>query len=93
MPSPDGEAPDATVRLGDCLANAGEYNRRHNAVLRAVHKAVAAVAVGACVLGDKEDLDKTAMLNADHAVDLAELGGDGTFTSYSWSPPLARSSG
>ena len=63
-------------RKGDGLTNAGEYNRRHNAVLRATHKAVAAVAVGACVLGDKEDIAKTAMLNADHAVDLAELGGD-----------------
>ena len=45
-------------------------------MLRATHKAVAAVAVGPCVLGDKDDIAKTAMLNADHAVDLAELGGD-----------------
>ena len=61
---------------GDGLANGGEYNRRHNAVLRATHKMVAAVAVGACVLGDKEDVAKTAALNEGHAVDLAELEGD-----------------
>ena len=63
-------------RKGDGLANAGEYNRRHNAVLRATHKMVAAVAVGACVLGDKGDPEKTAALNEGHAVDLAELEGD-----------------
>ena len=37
---------------------------------------VGAVAVGACVLGDKGEPEKTAMLNEGHAVDLAELGGD-----------------
>ena len=63
-------------RKGDSLANGGEYNRRHNSVLRATHKMVAAVAVGACVLGDKGDPEKTAALNAGHAVDLAELEGD-----------------
>ena len=39
-------------------------------------KTVAAVAVGACVLGDKEDPEKTALLNEGHVVDLAELEGD-----------------
>ena len=37
---------------------------------------VAAGAVGSIVLGDKEQPDKTAMLNASHVVDLAELGAD-----------------
>jgi len=63
-------------RLGDSLANSGEYNRRHNGTLRAVHTMVSAVAVGDIVLGDKDDVAKTAMLNAGHAVDLAELGGN-----------------
>jgi hypothetical protein len=63
-------------RLGDALANAGEYNNRHNGTLRAVQTMVMASAVGPCVLGDKDDVAKTAMLNEDHAVDLAELGGD-----------------
>jgi len=37
---------------------------------------IAAVAIGAVVLGDKEDLARTAMLNEGHAVDVAELGAD-----------------
>ena len=65
-------------RKGDSLANGGEYNRRHNAVLRTVHHMVSAVAVGPCVLGDKDDVEKTAALNEGHAVDLAELEGDDT---------------
>ena len=39
---------------------------------------VSAVAVGPCVLGDKDDVEKTAALNEGHAVDLAELEGDDT---------------
>ena len=68
-----GKTPD---RHGDGEANAGEYNRRHNAALRAGREAVSAVAVGAVVLGDKGDAEKTRDLNADHTLDLAELGGD-----------------
>ena len=63
-------------RLGDDLANAGEYSRRHNACLRAIRDMIAAVAIGPVVLGDKEDLARTAMLNEGHAVDCAEVGGD-----------------
>ena len=63
-------------RLGDSLANSGEYNRRHNGTMRAVQTMVSAVAVGQIVLGDKDDEARTAMLNAGHAVDLAELDGD-----------------
>ena len=37
---------------------------------------IAAVAIGAVVLGVKEDLARTAMLNEGHAVDVAELGTD-----------------
>ena len=37
---------------------------------------IAAVAIGAVVLGVKEDLARTAMLNEGHAVDVAELGAD-----------------
>ena len=66
----------AADRLGDDLANAGEYTRRHNACLRAIRDMIAAVAIGTVVLGDKEDLARTAMLNEGHAVDVAELGAD-----------------
>ena len=37
--------------------------------LRAIRDMIAAVAIGAVVLGDKEDLARTAMLNEGHAVD------------------------
>ena len=37
---------------------------------------VDAVAIGQLVLGDKEDAARTAFLNEDHVVDLAEIGGD-----------------
>ena len=74
----DAEERDGSVadRQGDDLANAGEYTRRHNACLRAIRDMIAAVAIGAVVLGDKEDLARTAMLNEGHAVDVAELGAD-----------------
>ena len=72
------DAGERIDRKGDGLANGGEYNRRHNAVLRAVHHMVSAVAVGPCVLGDKDDVEATAALNEDHAVDLAEPEGDDT---------------
>ena len=63
-------------RRGDGLQSGGEYNRRHNAVLRAIHDMLSACAVGQLVQGDKGDPAKTADLNATHAVDLAELGGN-----------------
>ena len=63
-------------RLGDGLANAGEYSRRHNACLRAIRDMIAAVAIGQVVLGDKEDAARTAFLNEGHVVDIAEIGGD-----------------
>ena len=70
------EAEGETVdRIGDRLQNSGEYNRRHNALLQSIYKMLSAVAIGSVVLGDKEDKEKTAMFNADHAVDLVECGG------------------
>ena len=71
------EARGETVdRKGDGLANGGEYNRRHNAVVRAIYDMVAAVAVGPVILGDKEDPSKTDMINVGHVIDVAEIGGD-----------------
>ena len=63
-------------RKGDKLANGGEYNRRHNATLRAGTDMVRAGAVGAIVLGDKEKPELTNMLNNGHVLDFAELDGD-----------------
>jgi hypothetical protein len=64
------------VRLGDCLANAGEYNKRHNGVMYKAQRMVSAVAVGAVIQGDKTKPELTQELNATHTIDLAELGGD-----------------
>ena len=63
-------------RKGDYLSNNGEYNHRHNAVLRKGHQMVSAVAVGAVIQGDKDDKERTDALNETHHVDLAELEGD-----------------
>ena len=72
----DGGAP--LDRKGDKLANAGEYNRRHNRVLRANYDMVSAVAIGPVVKGDKAAPEKTASINETHVLDLAEIGGDET---------------
>ena len=72
----DGGAP--LDRKGDKLANAGEYNRRHNRVLRANYDMVSAVAIGPVVQGDKAAPEKTASINETHVLDLAEIGGDET---------------
>ena len=61
---------------GDTLANGGEYNRRHNATVRATVKMVKAGAIGPVIQGDKEDKAKTDMLNNTHVVDVGEVGGD-----------------
>ena len=60
----------------DGLQSSGQYNKRHNAVLRAIHDMLSACALGQLVQGDKGDPAKTSDLNATHAVDLAELGGN-----------------
>ena len=67
----------AVDRTGNALCNGGEYNRRHNAVMMAVHKMISAVATGPVVLGDKADPSLTDDFNADHIVDVAEVGGGG----------------
>ena len=69
---------DAYDRLGDGLANSGQFNRRHNGVLRKTGNMFTAVAVGSnasIILGDKDNLSCrswTVMLNAGLAVDLAD---------------------
>jgi len=67
-------------RLGDGLANAGSYNKRHNAVVSAVRRMVAACAVGPIVLGDKESPWKTASICDTHVPDVVELEADDTGT-------------
>src|SRR6056297_341339 len=62
--------------FGDSIANGGEYNKRHNAVNRAAIDALAAVAIGPVILGDKGSPEATVHLNSSHVVDIAEIGGD-----------------
>jgi hypothetical protein len=80
-------------RKGDKLANGGEYNRRHNATLRAGADMVRAGAVGAIVLGDKEKPELTNMLNNGHVLDFASSTGILTAeaTSYTRSRSPRRS--
>ena len=66
----------AVDRKGDVLANSGEYNRRHNAVVRGCVHMVKAGAIGPVIQGDKENKAKTDMLNNTHVVDCGEVGGD-----------------
>jgi hypothetical protein len=89
-----GDASLVSVRQGDRLANGGEYNRRHHAVVHAVYKMVAAVATGSVVLGDKEKPALTADLNESHTVDLASLGAaeDGGDVLYEIKVPSPLSS-
>ena len=71
---------ESVDRLGDGLANAGSYNKRHNAVVSAVRRMVAACAVGPIVLGDKESPWKTASICDTHVPDVVELEADDTGT-------------
>ena len=64
-------------RLGDDLANAGEYTRQQpqRVLVRDPQHDRGRRHIGTVVLGDKEDLARTAMLNEGHA-DVAGLGAD-----------------
>ena len=63
-------------RKGDKFANGGEYNRRHHKTNRATRDAMAAVAIGSVVQGDKDAKDKTSYINETGVPDLVEIGGD-----------------
>ena len=62
-----GKTPDW---LGDAACNEGQHSTRHHAVNRAWRDALAAVATGAVLLGDKQEADKYKQYNADHVPDL-----------------------
>ena len=66
-----GEEPDW---LGDAACNDGEHSSRHHAVNRAWRDALAAVATGAVLLGDKQEADKYKQYNADHVPDIVQVG-------------------
>ena len=53
--------------LGDVACNAGEHSTRHHATNRAWRAALAAVAVGEVILGDKEKAGEYKKYNDGHA--------------------------
>ena len=66
-----GEEPDW---LGDKLCNEGEHSTRHHATNRAWRDALAAVATGTVLLGDKQEADKYKKYNEGHVADLVQPG-------------------
>ena len=66
-----GKAPDY---LGDAACNGGEHSTRHHATNRAWRDALAAVATGTVLLGDKEEEAKYKQYNADHVPDIVQVG-------------------
>ena len=75
-----GEAPDW---LGDALVcNEGEHSTRHHAVNRAWQRALAAVATGSVLLGDKEEKDKYKMYNEGYVPDLVRPGASAWGTDW-----------
>ena len=74
-----GEVPDW---LGDAACNDGEHSSRHHAVNRAWRDALAAVATGAVLLGDKQEADKYKQYNTDHVPDLIRPGASAWSTDW-----------
>ena len=66
-----GEEPDW---LGDASCNLGEHSRRHHATNRAWRDALAAVAIGTVLLGDKQEADKYKQYNEGHVADIIQVG-------------------
>ena len=60
--------------LGDVACNAGEHSTRHHATNRAWRAALAAVAVGEVILGDKEKAGEYKKYNEGHVPDIVQPG-------------------
>ena len=74
-----GEEPDY---LGDKLCNEGEHSTRHHATNRAWRAALAAVAIGPVILGDKEKADEYKKYNDGHVCDIAQPGASAWGTDW-----------
>ena len=68
--------------LGDASCNGGEHSTRHHATNRAWRDALAAVATGTVLLGDKEEADKYKKYNAGHVADLVQPGASAWGTDW-----------
>jgi len=74
-----GEEPDW---LGDAACNSGEHTTRHHATNRAWRDALAAVATGTVLLGDKQEAEKYKQYNADHVPDIVQVGASAWGTDW-----------
>ena len=68
--------------LGDVACNAGEHSTRHHATNRAWRAALAAVAVGEVILGDKEKAGEYKKYNDGHVPDLVQPGASAWGTDW-----------
>ena len=74
-----GQEPDW---LGDSACNAGEHSTRHHATNRAWRAALAAVAIGPVILGDKENADAYKQYNVGHVPDIIQPGASAWGTDW-----------
>ena len=74
-----GEEPDW---LGDAACNSGEHTTRHHATNRAWRDALAAVATGTVLLGDKQEAERYKQYNADHVPDIVQVGASAWGTDW-----------
>ena len=74
-----GEEPDW---LGDAACNSGEHTTRHHATNRAWRDALAAVATGTVLLGDKQEAEKYKQYNKDHVPDIVQVGASAWGTDW-----------
>ena len=62
------------LTFGNAACNLGEHSRRHHATNRAWRDALAAVATGTVILGDKQEADKYRQYNEGHVADIIQVG-------------------
>ena len=74
-----GEEPDW---LGDAACNTGEHSTRHHATNRAWRDALAAVATGTVLLGDKQEAHKYKQYNDGHVADIVQIGASAWGTDW-----------
>ena len=68
--------------LGDVACNVGEHSTRHHATNRAWRAALAAVAIGEVVLGDKEKAGEYKKYNEGHVPDIVQPGASAWGTDW-----------
>jgi hypothetical protein len=77
-----GEPDSGPDYLGDLACNAGEHSTRHHAANRAWRSALAAVAIGEVILGDKEKAGEYKKYNNGHVPDIVQPGASAWGTDW-----------